>query len=334
MVLLSFLLMPISFMVLFTSEVDAIGAPAITIVLDSTSETVDVSPGASGIVEFTGVVTAEAPAMPPGQVLVVTLQAEAGGWPVSAPPSMEFTNEITEHNFTVSIQIPSETSTRTQGQLTVSGRWSYSPGTMGGTIDPTTAIINIQQYFQYSISPSSSLDTVELGDVVDINYETINRGNGADIIVMEILNKEDLEDHGIIAREKVDEIVIPEKQTRSYPVVIMLSSSTTIGRFEIEVHIYSKQAKMSGEEFNYEITSSFIEVVEKRDDIGPGTGMVDDPDEGPSSSDDDPIYPGTTDHSEDTSGDDNSILIIIVFSILIIIGVLAFLAYFLKGKRS
>ena len=332
-IFLSFLMMTMPCLMLLIPAADAMGSPAVSIIMDSSSETVNVSPGTSGIVEFTGVVTAEAPAMPPGQVLVVTLQAEAGGWAVSAPPSMEFTNEITKQNFSVSVQVPAETSTKTQGQLTIGGKWRYSPGTMGGTIDPTTAIIKIEQYYQYAISPSSSLDTIELEDVVDINFITVNQGNGADMIAMEILDKEELEDHGIIAREKIDEMVIPEKQTRQYPVVIMLSSSSTIGRFEIEVHIYSEQAKMSGGDFNYETTSSFIEVVEKMDDIGPGSGIVDDPYDGGSDPDDDTSFPGTMDHSDDTSIENNYSLLIVLVSIIILIGI-TFMVYRIMRKRT
>jgi hypothetical protein len=266
-------------LILIPSKTDGMGSPSITIQLEDSRKKVEVSPGSSGVLTFNGTVIAEAPIMPPGQYLVVTLMADAGGWAVSVPPSLVFSNNVTEQPFSLSVQVPIETSVKTQGQLSVSGKWRYSPGSMGGSIEPATAIIEVEQYYSYAVSPKEMLTKIGTDSISEVVFEIINKGNAADRLTLEVMNKDELESSGVQISIKTEDISVPEKQTREYPVAIITLPSTSPGRFEIEVRVHSIQADSMNKEFEYEYTSCFIEVIE---------GYVDeDPDPLPTDGDDD-----------------------------------------------
>ncbi len=261
------------------TDVEAVGNPTVTIELDANKKGVEVSPGSTGIVVFDGVVKAEVPLLPPGQYLIVTLMADAGGWAVSTPPSMTFDNTHTEERFSLSVQVPVETSQKTQGQLSISGKWRYSPGTLGGTVDPVTAIIEIEQYYSYTVSPREVIIKTGTDSVSEVIFDILNKGNSADRISLDITNKEDLEGSGIFPSEKVSDISVPEKQSKPYLIAVVTNTFTPPGKYLIEVQVHSLQAETLGKNYTWEESSCFIEIIE---------GYVDEiPDPLPNDGDDD-----------------------------------------------
>lgn len=199
------------------------GAPNIAIVLDQNEQSVSVEPGDDGILRFTGTVYCELPpSTPPGQYCIVQLQADAGGWPVSVPPALEFDRTHEEEDFQLDIQIPIETSQRTQGQLSVSGRWSYSPGMGGGTIPPVTAIITVESYSKPLLESDAKNNTFPVGKWVEIPIRVTNAGNANDNIEIEITNVPD----GIEAYLLTDEVNVPEKQAKVIKMKIKQSTGS------------------------------------------------------------------------------------------------------------
>ncbi len=295
-------------------EAEAIGSPTITIELDDDKKGVSVSPGSTGVIRFQGTVTAEVPLMPPGQYLIVTLQADAGGWPVSIPPSMSFTNNHTEERFEVTVQVPIETSRQTQGQLTISGRWRYSPGTLGGTIDPATAIIEIEQYYSYTVSPRETVTKTGPDSVCEVEFEVHNKGNAADRISLEVTNKDDLEGSGIFASVKTSDLSIPEKQSKFYPVAMVTSPSASPGKYRIEVQVHSIQAESMGDNYTYEETSCFLEVIEGYEDEDDDPIPSDDDEE----EDDDTTFdPGSSDSEQERSDGSSSNNVLIYAAVIV-----------------
>ncbi len=188
------------------------GSPTIQIVLDQEMIEVNVEPGSDGIGRFTGTVYCEMPAStPPGQYCIVQLNADAGGWPVSIPDAMSFDRNHEEEDFILSVQVPIETSQKTSGQLSVSGRWSYSPGMVGGTIPPATAIIEVMAYSKPIVSAESRNNTINVGKWGEIVIKVMNGGNANDDIQLEI---GDLPD-GVDAYFEEDTILVPEKSTKT-----------------------------------------------------------------------------------------------------------------------
>lgn len=231
-------------------EVDAVGSPAIRIVLTQTKQTAYVAPGQDGVVTFTGEVTAQIPWAPNIQFLVVTLQADAGGWPVSVPPSLTFSRSISVNNFALSVQVPVETSQKTQGQLSISGRWRYSPGTLGGTVDPATAIIVIKQYYQFSVGCDKPYVRISPGSSLGFKLRLINEGNSADRLVVEVLNLDRLASQGWTIQLSQDKFQVPEKQEK----VLTVSVTTPVkwylwknGVDTLRLRITSAQAESLGD---------------------------------------------------------------------------------------
>lgn len=230
--------------------VDAVGRPAIRIELAQTKQTAYVAPGQDGVVTFTGTVTATIPVSPQIQYLVVNLQAEAGGWPVSVPPSLTFNRAITQQGFAVSVQVPVETSQKTSGQLSISGRWSYSPGTRGGNVDPATAIIVIKQYYQFSVGCDKPYVQVGPGSSLGFKIRLINEGNAADRLTIEVLNLDKLANKGWTVQLSQDKFSVPEKQEKVLTVSVTTPVEWNIWKNDVDtvrLRITSAQAEQNGD---------------------------------------------------------------------------------------
>lgn len=172
------------------SPIDVPRDPTITITFSQPQYSVNVEPGETGVVHTDVTVRCEMPpSTPPGQYCIVNLQAEAGGWPVNVPPSLTFSNTDTEEKVMISTQIPVETSSRVNGQLTVSGRWSYSPGTRGGTVDPSSAQIVVLPYGKPVVGIDNENLTGKVGSWHEIELTVRNDGNCEDTISFEVLEK-------------------------------------------------------------------------------------------------------------------------------------------------
>ncbi|MFO8050911.1 MAG: choice-of-anchor T family protein [Thermoplasmatota archaeon] len=231
-------------------EVEAVGAPAITIQLAQPKQTAYVAPGQDGIVTFSGTVFAQIPYSPNVQYLVIHLQADAGGWAVSVPPALTFSKAQKQQSFTLSVQVPIETSQSTTGQLSVSGRWSYSPGLGGGTIPAATAIIFVKQYYQFSIGCEKPYVEVNPGQSLGFKLRLINEGNANDRLRVEILNLDKLADKGWTIQLSQDKFAVLEKQEQVLTVSVTTPVEWNIWKNSvttIRIRIVSAQAEGLGE---------------------------------------------------------------------------------------
>ncbi|MGA1872781.1 MAG: choice-of-anchor T family protein [Thermoplasmatota archaeon] len=199
------------------------GAPNITIEIHQDIVEVDVEPGSDGKARFSGTVYCDMPpSTPPGQYCVVQLSADAGGWPCSNPEALVFDRTKTEEDFALTVQVPIETSQRTEGQLSVSGRWSYSPGAMGGTVPAATSIIRILMYSSLQVSAGTGNNTVPVGKWGELPVLITNGGNANDNIDLWLSDVPD----GVDAYLTSDNIMVPEKQTQTVILKVKQSSGS------------------------------------------------------------------------------------------------------------
>lgn len=188
------------------------GSPDIRIVLDQEKIEVDVEPGNDGLTIFTGTVYCNMPpSTPPGQYCYINLQADAGGWPCSVPASLDFDRNHEEEDFTITVQVPTGTSSCVMGQLSVSGRWSYSPGVSGGTIPASTAIIVVLPFSKPVISADLKNSTISVGEWGEIDIIVTNEGNANDDIQLRIIDIPP----GVDAYLEEDTLSVPEKQAKT-----------------------------------------------------------------------------------------------------------------------
>lgn len=207
------------------------GAPTIEIVIDQSRYQVDVEPGADGVLRVTGTIHCDLPpSTPPGQYCIVNLQADAGGWPVSVPPAFVFDRTHEEEDFSIEIQVPIETSQTTTGQLSVSGRWSYSPGVGGGTVPASTAIILVKPYSRLAFSFDKENNTASVGDWGELKITITNEGNAGDEVRLSI----DDVPEGLDAYLEEEYLRIPEKQSKT-TILNFKQSSGTPGTYQISI---------------------------------------------------------------------------------------------------
>jgi hypothetical protein len=234
------------------------GEPNITIELDQPEQSVGVEPGDDGVLRFSGTVYCDLPpTTPPGQYCVVQLQADAEGWPVSVPPALTFDRTKEEEDFALDIQVPIETSQRNV-QLSISGRWRYSPGAGGGTLTPVIAIIIVEAYSRPILGSDDKNNTFPVGKWVEVPIRVTNDGNSNDNVQLEITNVPD----GLEAYFPIEEANIQEGQSKVIKMKVRQStgspkshrveiSATGIngGRKEVDTHTVNLETTTSAKSF-------------------------------------------------------------------------------------
>ncbi|MCU0799144.1 MAG: hypothetical protein MUC62_05675 [Candidatus Thermoplasmatota archaeon] len=234
-----------------TREVNGVGRPAVTIELASYNQSVDVEPdeGNDGIVQFSGTISVEVPWSPSIQYLIVYLNATAGNgtdqWPASTSPPLTFSKQVTTQNFQVVVRVPEETTQYPQGLLTVSGRWIYSPGTMGGSIEPVTAIIYVIGYYDHALAARESYVEGYRGDEVGYDLMISNLGNAYDTYELSVENMNQLNGKGVYV--SVRDVRVPPLAEMTVQVNVTISSTATRGNFEIELRSKARDAAAAGD---------------------------------------------------------------------------------------
>ncbi|MGA1821546.1 MAG: choice-of-anchor T family protein [Thermoplasmatota archaeon] len=207
------------------TDPNAVQDPEITITIDEDIYHVNVEPGSDGIVHASGTVTCVLPpGTPPGQYCVFSMQADAGGWPVSAPPPMAFDRNHQEERFTVEVQVPPTTSHMTQGQLSIAGRWTYSPGATGGTVPPIYSIIHVDAYALIELTCEDPSKSANLGRSIKFEITVKNEGNSHDVVSIELIDVPDQID----AVPSSEIMNIPEKSEEI--LIIEVSQPSGIGQ--------------------------------------------------------------------------------------------------------
>ena len=256
--------------IMFTDQdefVDGVGEPNITIRLANTKATARVAPGQDGIAVFTGTVEASAPWSPTIQRIVVTLQADAGGWAVTNPAPLQFTKHKTSQPFSITVQVPIGTSSGGAYNLIISGTWEYDPGVNSGEVDPVTAIIYVEQYYRLELYCDESSKEAEVGDRVEYFVEIINTGNGADRAKVEVTNTDELRDEGIRPIMSNSEFAIDENASEIVVIVVEVSASTRLDTYYIDLIAYSLDAEEFGISSESGECTLFLYVVREKTEV-------------------------------------------------------------------
>ncbi|MDG6224939.1 MAG: hypothetical protein QCI82_05430 [Candidatus Thermoplasmatota archaeon] len=182
---------------LVSRTANGVGGAAVTIYLDQYEQSVNVEPGSSGVVHFSGNVSAQVRWSPSIQYLIVNLNYEANDWATSGTSVLIFTREDTLMPFTCTVKVPPMTSRHSIGTLIVSGTWTYQPGITGGDVNPVQAIIKIEQFYSHYLSYGSEYIEMEKEDLFNCTVNVHNQGNGRDRIAIEIANEPELSRYGI-----------------------------------------------------------------------------------------------------------------------------------------
>ena len=196
MLLMNFIVLGALFLVMVKLPGEAEAATSVaTINLDDAEQTANVGPGQSGIVKFSGSVTAQL--VGPGQsvqMIVVNLASQCT-WPSTISPStLHFPAGSSEAKpFEVVVRVPNFTPFSQPGEVFVTGQSYTVPGTpLYHDVQGTTGIISILPYYQLGISCEKPYIEISPGDPLVFSLKVQNQGNSLDEITIDVTNMGDL----------------------------------------------------------------------------------------------------------------------------------------------
>jgi hypothetical protein len=242
-----------SMCIVWTPPVGAVGAPTVTVALDQAEQTAQVAPGQKGVVTFTGTVHCTMPVETTVQKVLVSLEANAGGWPWSLTPStMAFDRQISDATFSVSVRVPPRTSHVITQQLTISGKAVNRPGALQTQVFPATAMINIKQFYKFQLECTKPFLEISPGDQFSFQLKITNEGNDQDTIKISIDPSSDkrLDDKGWAVMLSQTEYIIDEGSDQVVKIAITPAQEWNVWKNEIttiKLKIYSFQALSLGE---------------------------------------------------------------------------------------
>jgi len=183
-----FVLLLSSVLIFIPEESEAVGNPRVTVSLDQSSQEAQVAPGQSGLVTFTGLVRCTSPVDTQFQQVLVSLQADAGGWAWSiTPSSLSFDKATSELPFSCTVRVPPRTSHTQTGQVTISGTYRVQPGAFGSSIPgPATGMITIEQFYKFSVECPKPYIEVQPGSQLVYQLKLKNEGNDQDTLKVEV----------------------------------------------------------------------------------------------------------------------------------------------------
>lgn len=325
------LLIFVSMGVLLADDARATGSPAITITMSQTRQTVYITEEEYSNVTFTGTVTAQIPALPPGQVLIVDLSVreEEYQW-IFDPEEMLFTESGQEIPFTLDLYVGKITPAG-QNEVTIDGRWRYSPGVLGGSVGPLVVMIDVTEYDDGALDAPTSY-TIAEGVTGQVDFSVINTGNvDADFILeydgIRDADKVDVEILGLV--EAVD-VSFADEEVIS---LSMIASDVREGdEFTLEVTLMNLESEVLDAVAIQIILVEEIEPPDPGDDDVPDDDDTPSDDDGPSDddapSDDEPTdddAPSDDDDTTDepTSSGSGSTSSLVSGSTLMILGIIA-----------
>lgn len=227
-------------------EADAVLRPVVTLRIEQREQHVQVAPGQTGTVLFSGTVEAQIPWEVRIQYLIVSLTYNAQGWVAVGTSAVIFSKGQTSQEFTCSVQVPPMTSHMLPGQITVAGQWRYAPGTIQGNVIPDTAAILIDQYYLFSVGCDKSYVQVSPGDSIGYRLRLINEGNFQDRLKIEIKNQPSLIKQKWTVVLSQDQFLVQEKQESPVTIGVSTPVKNIIWKNDVEMialRITSTQAE-------------------------------------------------------------------------------------------
>jgi hypothetical protein len=245
----------------------------------------------------------------------------------------------------VVVRIPPSTTQYPRGTLEISGRWGYSPGSLGGSIEPVTAVIDIIGYYDHSLTSLDSYEECYRSDEIEYDVVLSNEGNAYDRYSLSIENRNELNKKGLYVT--VTDAEVPPFTDLVVKLKVTTSSSATRGNFDIELLSHAENASLAGDPDVERTLSLRLRVLSgERPSDEPEPEPEPDVPEGPDGdeppADDDKGSDGDDDGKEgnevinDEAGDDTSLPLVgfVVVIILIVLVIVAGSIAYLFGSRE
>jgi hypothetical protein len=159
----------------------------------------DVRPGEHATVQFPGHIHVESFTGDDYQDVIIDLNGyTVNDWPVEVRPSSVQVDPGGTATFSVTVSVPSETSTYVSDTLTINGIARLYPGPGDNyKVEPIKGKIKINQFYRYTLHSEAEEWYTELGEE-SVQYLNVqNYGNGKDTFTIDIVNAAELDELGI-----------------------------------------------------------------------------------------------------------------------------------------
>jgi len=169
--------------------------PDIWITMVEYEKSVNVAPGATGIVIFNGSVGIQFPnGTPENEYCIVDLITDCGGWHTSKPPSLILSTNRSEKDFSIAVQVPITTSTKVRNHLVITGKWRYDSDPNHGELDPVNCTVIILPYAGVKFGCDREYQETDIGEWVIFRMNIMNEGNYDAVVDIEAVpDRDDLE---------------------------------------------------------------------------------------------------------------------------------------------
>lgn len=192
------------------------------------------------------------------QQVNITLRINASGFDwLCHPDHLIFNRNVSVRDFTAIITVPANTSSGIPIPVTINGTWESESNDLWGNIDSASCFIIVRQYYSASVSRAENI-TVKAGEKDESKIYLRNEGNGADRIVAEISNLEELAERGWDIQLNEPRFSVPQGKNKIFTGLVSIPFDEKPGIYEIDLIFISSQAESLGE-LSYLITEK-IEV--------------------------------------------------------------------------
>jgi hypothetical protein len=212
-------------------EAEASQLTIVTTSINPASQNVNVAPGSTGAILFSGECTAEPYGPAP---IVVSLQAvmEGGGTAAVSPSSFTLSNQQTSQPLSISVVVPILISRQSMIKVRLTG--TYQQGMSAGSVGPSEAQVIILQYYKFIVFSENPYQEVSPGDSLVFSLRIENLGNGQDTLVTKVLNQDDLVDDAWTLTP-IPILTIDEKMEKKITYTIQTPQKWTIWQNKIHM---------------------------------------------------------------------------------------------------
>lgn len=238
--ILCFIIITNIIIVVIPKPVNAVMTPVVNIQWAEGQEVqeVDVSPGQTGRVTFSGTIRADLTCHGP-DVYINLSGSTNQGWPVNVTPTkLRLDGGVEEKPISVTVAVTPETSHDVSGLLTVGGTASAQPGSVRYNIPPVTGKILIKQFFRSYMTVDRPSKQVTAGHNLVYGLYVNNIGNGVDSFEVYLEDRETPPDSELKIRFQ-NRSKIYSKGSKSIKVTVKTVQDTTPGKYEIKLNLKS-----------------------------------------------------------------------------------------------
>ncbi len=213
------------------------------------SQYVDVSPGATGSVLFSGECSADVYGL--SQVIVNLAVNVTKGNATVSPQSFTLTSSQTSQALSISVVIPSETTREDLIRVRLNGTWTQGLDT--SEVGPSEAQIIVLAYYLVDITCDNPSKEVKPGESADFDINVENDGNSWIEPRLQLINFRELNNSGISILFN-DDFRVDIGESKDWTISIRTSESTPEGEYTIKLRIiYDDETNAVDLQFNLSV---------------------------------------------------------------------------------